>query len=109
MCNANLIQEFDAAMEGLYRQIREETNYNPSRFLQMLHQYRGVETACRLIGAQTQGYTKLYLLGRLDLTVEAFIVENPKWWPLFSEDDYARSIERLMHHKYTPRINDTDA
>ncbi len=53
--------------------------YRPSYFLQMLRNYGPVDTAIRLVMAPKfhEGFTKLWELGRLDLTVEAIILRNP--------------------------------
>ncbi|HEY5178143.1 MAG TPA: hypothetical protein VII95_21520 [Terriglobales bacterium] len=49
----------------------------------------------------SEGYT-LYLRGRLDLTVEAVIHDNPKWHPLFTQDELAICTKRLEDYRYLP-------
>ncbi|MCL6579976.1 MAG: hypothetical protein K6T73_11480, partial [Candidatus Bathyarchaeota archaeon] len=53
--------------------------YNPTRFLQMLERGGPIKTAVGLVMAPTyhEGFTKLWQLGRLDLTVEAIILQEP--------------------------------
>jgi len=41
----NLGKEFDMAMMGIYRRAKSEAGYNATRFLQMLQEHRGLETA----------------------------------------------------------------
>ncbi len=55
--------------------------YKPSKFFQMLEQHGGLQTARNLINASTvsYGYTKLWELKRLDLSVEAVVYENSEW------------------------------
>jgi hypothetical protein len=79
-------KRFDNEMWNIYRKANHEANYNATRFLQMLHKYGGFETARLLIHspAVSEGYTALWERGRLDLTVEALIYDNPDWHPLFS-------------------------
>jgi hypothetical protein len=58
-------------------------------FLQMLNERGGLDTAKYLINSPkvSDGYTALYLRSRLDLTVEAMVVENPKWQELFTSEE----------------------
>jgi hypothetical protein len=69
----------------------------------MLYEHRGLETARILLHSPnvSEGYT-LYLRGRLDLTVEAVIHDNPKWHPLFTQDELAICTKRLEDYRYLP-------
>nr|MBA3533071.1 EVE domain-containing protein [Ardenticatenales bacterium] len=60
-------------------------------------------TARRLLNAgnTSEGFTRLWELGRLDLTVEA-IVLKPEFASLFSEEERTRARERLREVRYTP-------
>jgi hypothetical protein len=64
----------------------------------------GLSTAKYLINTPkpSDGYTHLYERGRLDLTVEAMIVENPKWYPLFTVEEIAAAKKRLIKYGYRP-------
>lgn len=97
-----LIAEFDCAMHRIYQRAYSEAGYRATRFLQMLEANRGVLTAKLLIHAPTvsEGYTALWERGRLDLTVEAMIHDNPKWHPLFSAEELAICRERLQQYEY---------
>lgn len=99
-----LVDEFDEAMLEVYRRALAEADYNASRFLQMLNDHRGVETARILIHAPTvsEVYTALCLRGRLDLTVEAVIYDNPKWHSLFTPDELLKCEQRLRDFQYIP-------
>jgi hypothetical protein len=68
----------------------------------MLHDHRGLETARILLHKQkpSDGYTALYLRGRLDLTVEAVINDNPKWHSLFTQEELAICAKRLEDYEY---------
>ena len=48
----------------------------------------------------SEGYTALWERGRLDLTVEAVIHDNPKWHPLFTQEDLAICAKRLREYRY---------
>ena len=45
-------------------------------------------------------YTALWERGRLDVTVEAVIHDNPKWHPLFTQEDLAICAKRLREYRY---------
>ena len=79
--------------------------YNPSYFLQMLEDYGAVETARRLINSDMvpDGFTRLYMLNRLDLTLEAGIVDNPRFRSLFDQRTLANCEARLAKAGYAAR------
>lgn len=49
------------------------------------------------------GYTALYELGRLELTVEAMVLETPEWRELFTDDELKRARRRLTQYCYQVR------
>lgn len=93
---------FDEAMFGIYKQAKEQADYTASVFLRMLTDRGGLETARFLINASkpSDGYTALYEKGRLDLTVEAMILENEQWHELFTQEELERAKVRLMQYGY---------
>ena len=96
------IKRFDEAMFGIYRRAKAEAGYNTSLYLQMLTRKGGLATAKDLInrGHPSDGYTHLFERGRLDLTVEAMIVEGAEWHTLFDEDELDRARKRLRAYGY---------
>ena|ERR1017187_2115371 len=102
MPNQTLITEFDDEMLRVYQRALTEANYRASKFLTMLHEHRGLETARILIHspAVSDGYTALWERQRLDLTVEAVIYDNPKWHPLFTAEELAVCRRRLEDYEY---------
>jgi hypothetical protein len=102
MTDEALAAAFDEAMLGIYQRALSEVHYNASRFLHMLHEHRGLQTARILLHASSvsEGYTALWQRGRLDLTVEALIHDNPKWHPLFTQEDLGICINRLKDYQY---------
>ncbi|MGH6988022.1 MAG: hypothetical protein ACRED9_14440 [Caulobacteraceae bacterium] len=95
---------FDAAMFEIYRRAKAEAGYNATIFLRMISERGGLATAKRLINAPkpSDGYTHLYERGRLDLTVEALVTENPKWSALFDLLEIERAKKRLRDYGYKP-------
>jgi hypothetical protein len=95
--NEKLANEFEEGMRNLYRTIVTETKYRPTALRQMIDHYGGVTAAKRLIYSvvPSDGYTKLWELNRLDLTVEAFVLANPQWHSLFTEPELTKAAVRL--------------
>ena len=96
--------EFHEAMLDIYRRAKSEAKYNAQRFLQMVVDHGGIDAARMLIHADTvsDGYTALWERGRLDLTVEAMIIESPKFHSLFTDDEMAVCSRRLTEYRYEP-------
>jgi hypothetical protein len=92
---------FDAAMMDVYRRALQECGYNAARFLQMLYEHRGLGTARILLHAAkvSEGYIALWERKRLDLTVEALIL-NDDWQPLFTGAERAIAQKRLTEYGY---------
>ena len=105
MTDQVLLAEFDEAMHDIYRRALKEAGYKASIFLDMLFKHGGHETARRLINSPkvSDGYTALWERRRLDLSVEAVVVENPKWHPLFSDKELENCRKRLKDYEYTPK------
>jgi hypothetical protein len=101
---SDLEHKFTEAMFDIYRRAKAEANYPANIFLQMLTAKGGLLTAKQLINSPkpSEGYTALYERKRLDLTVEAMVVENPNWHPLFSIDELTRAKRRLKDYGYSP-------
>ena len=93
--------EFHEAMLTIYRKAKSEAKYNAIRFLQMVTDHGGLETAHMLINSSTvsEGYTALWERGRLDLTVEAMILNNEKYQSLFSKEELAICAKRLKQYE----------
>lgn len=85
---------------------KKECKYNPSFFIHMLDENGGVETAKKLLRAKkiSDGFEKLWELKRLDLTVEA-IVLNQKWNSLFTKEELGIARTRLKQFGYDPIEN----
>jgi hypothetical protein len=83
-------------MLGIFERAKDECDFQPIRFLQMVHDHGGVETAKRLL-AQSEvqaGLMTLWDCGRLDLSMEALVIK-PKFQPLFTEEEITIARERL--------------
>lgn len=98
----NLETQFDTAMMSIYQRAKTEARYNANVFLGMLNDRGGLATARYLINATSpsEGYTNLWERNRLDLTVEALVLDNSKWRSLFTENELAKARARLVAYNY---------
>lgn len=94
-------QDFTEAMFNIYKSARDECSYNATRFLHMLNEHNGLETARILIHSDkvSDGYIALWERQRLDLTVEALILSEP-WSQLFTEQELSIARNRLKQYNY---------
>lgn len=88
----------------------EKLKYRPTQFKKMLDAYGGFETVNRVLasGKPSDGFTRLWELGHLELTCEAIIVET-KWRAYFDEDLVARAEKLLSEMRYSFRRFEGDA
>ena len=102
MLKEELISDFDEEMMNIYHRALSETGYKATRFQQMLFKYKGLETARILLRSNTvsEGYTALWERRRLDLTVEATIMNNEKYHTLFTEEELEICRKRLREYDY---------
>ena len=70
--------------------------YTPSRFIQMVNESRGLGAAKRLLNATdvSDGFRRLWEADRLDLTVEAVVLQD-KWVSLFTPEELSTARQRL--------------
>lgn len=97
-----LEDSFNAAMMNIYHRAKKEASYTATIFHNMLLSQGGLLTARQLINAKkpSDGYTALWERSRLDLTVEALVIDNPDWWPLFEPEELERARKRLADYQY---------
>ena len=97
----DLERKFYTAMTDIYRKADKECGYRATRFLQMLSEKGGVKTAKELVSKEggTDGFSKLWQLGRLDLSVEALVLKDD-FKELFTEEELSLCKVRLKRYKY---------
>lgn len=97
----DLRKEFHKDMIGVYQRAKKECRYNATRFLQMVASQEGLTVAKSFIqkNQPTEGFATLWELGRLDLTVEALLLE-PKYRELFIEQEREIVRERLTEYGF---------
>lgn len=75
--------------------------YNPQGWLQMMEDYGAIAATKMLVNSDKvpDGFTKLVILKRIGLTLEAGVV-NPKFQPLFDPKTIANARARLVKVGY---------
>lgn len=93
--------EFGRRMRDIYERARKEAHYTASYFLSMLAELGPLATARRLLNspAVSDGFAALWERGRLDLTVEALVLD-PQFADLFDEEELAAARHRLKQFGY---------
>lgn len=96
--------KFTQEMFRIYQRARTEADYTATIFYGMLVKNCGLATAKTLINAPkpSDGYTALYERKKLNLTVEALVVEDARWHSLFTPSEIERARARLAEYGYTP-------
>lgn len=97
----DLRRQFHEDMKEIYTRAKKECGYVASRFLQMLGEKGGIDTARSLIlkDGGTDGFAKLWEMGRLDLSVEALVLKE-EYKELFTEEERKICKERLNEYGY---------
>lgn len=92
---------FHRAMVGVYERARDEAGYNATRFIQMVAERGGLETARQLLHGRdvSDGFAALWEKGRLDLSME-FQVLQPQFEALFSEEEREMARQRLRAYGF---------
>lgn len=96
-----LEKQFEKEMIEIYTTAKKECGYNAGRFLQLLSTKGGLAAAKQVINKQggTDGFTKLWEYGRLDLSVEAHVLK-PEYSELFTENEREICRNRLLQFGY---------
>jgi uncharacterized protein with HEPN domain len=98
--SADREHEFHRAMVGVYEGAKREVGYTATRFIQMVSEVGGLDAARRLInGPPSDGFTALWEAGRLDLTVEALVLQ-PQFRQLFTQSELTAAEARLRDYGY---------
>jgi len=92
---------FHQKMVEVYEKAKTECHYNAARFHQMVQQNGGLATAKQLLASShyPEGLTRLWELKRLDISMEATVLEEP-WCGLFNSNELAVAKERLKELGY---------
>lgn len=97
----NLEGAFHTAMVDVYQRAKREAGYQATYFIQMVSDRGGLATAQYLLHASgvSEGFTALWERRRLDLTVEAVMLQE-RFAPLFSDEEREIARARLAEYGY---------
>ena len=97
----SLEAEFTQALEGSIESAKKR-GYIPTYFMQMMAEHGAVKTAKRLLAKPEiqQGLMELWQLNLLNELMEAIILDNPRFHPLFTSDEIGEAHRRLEELKY---------
>ena len=97
----DLSLQFHDSMKDIYNRAKKECNYPATRFKQLVAEKGGVEAARSLIlkDGGTDGFAKLWELGRLDLSVEALVLKD-EYKELFTDQEREACTNRLKEYNY---------
>ena len=89
------------AMVSIYQTAKQELGYNATYFWQMVLDYGGLEAARRLLATEnpSSGFGTLWEHGRLDLSVEAHVIQ-PEFESLFTPEEIATATARLREYEF---------
>lgn len=100
-----LREEFANAIHDMVRECRK-LGYNPTAFQVMVHEHGATEAVRRLLQPPVEqpsdGFTRLWEMGRLDLADESLAGFDPRFEALFTPEERALSRERLALYSYRP-------
>lgn len=96
----SLADDFERDMRDGVRRCRE-FGYNPTYWQRMVSEHGASNAAKRLLRGSraSDGFTRLWEMGRLDLSVEFFIL-LPKYADLFTPDERAEARRRLELYEF---------
>lgn len=96
-----LTSHFGSHMIDGYNRARQEAGYNATYFRTMLAEIGPVATAKKLLASPTvsDGFASLWERGRLDLTVEALVLDT-RFETLFDEEELVAARRRLKQFDY---------
>ena len=92
-----LENEFTLQLQAGYQEASTKYGYKATVFWGMVGEHGGVGACKRLLAADSlqQGFETLWKCGRLDLTFEATICDNPQWQSLFTQAEINEAHRRL--------------
>lgn len=94
-------RQFHGDMVLGVERLKREINYNAARFMAMVGELGGAEAARHLLRGRdaSDGFTILWEQGRLEMSVEAFVL-LPWYRELFTEEQQETAGRRLREHRF---------
>lgn len=100
---SKLEMAFHERMRQIYDQAKSECGYSANRFLQMVNAEGGLEAAKKLLSSDgySEGLTRLWEEKRLDISMEATVLQDP-WSGLLTEQELSIASKKLEELGYSP-------
>ncbi|MFE9881932.1 hypothetical protein [Streptomyces sp. NPDC005784] len=94
-------RQFHRAMVLGVKRLKREIGYSATRFMEMVGELGGAEAARQLLRGRdaSDGFTTLWEHGRLEMSVEAFVL-LPWYRELFTEEQLETARRRLREHRF---------
>ncbi len=96
-------QFHDETLAGC-RELQRKHKYNPTYFLQMVHEHGGAEAVRILMKSPNfqAGLTTLWEINQLDMSCEAQVLD-PRYASLFTDTEKREAKRRLAKLNYSPK------
>ena len=94
-----LESELRGAFRDAHATARSELGFGMPVLIQMVAESGPTDAARRILPQVTDMFTKLFMRGRLDLSVEAIVLRE-KFRPLFTDDELRLASDRLRESNY---------
>jgi len=100
MSQENLVEAFHERMRQIHDEAKD-IGYNATRFIQMVESEGGLLAAKKLLAAKgySEGLTRLWEEKRLDISLEATVIQDP-WNALFSDEELEAARKKLRELGY---------
>ena len=97
----DLEMNFHKDMIRICERAKKECGYVATRFLRMINEKGGLMAAKQLIAKEggTDGFATLWEHGRLDLSVEALVLQE-RYHALFTDEERELCRKRLLEYGY---------
>jgi hypothetical protein len=104
---ATLEKQFHQELVQGYQRAKRELNYDATIYIRMISNVGGLAAARQLLHAPTvsSGFTTLWEKGRLDLAVEAFVLQD-RFTSLFTDEERTIARDRLAEYGYHPTMRE---
>jgi hypothetical protein len=107
--DATKARQFDEAMVEQCLLMLQVASYAALNEVRMVQNHGGLATAKHLFNLLevSEGFTELYERHRLDLSIEAMVVEDRNWHSLFEHEELVVAHRRLVNYRYEPAAMET--
>lgn len=97
----SLEQQFEQDLIRTAEQHQLVCGWNPTRFLQQVHQYGGLSVVKRMLsqGKHSESLERLAEHGRLELALETLVVQQ-KYASLFTDEEVNTCFDSLCQYGY---------